>query len=689
MSEFEDIEREYEYGGKREKTSVRFFPDKSIASVTEISEDMKEIKVLSEGMSKEEIEKYFPPDQSHATMGCTYDRAKMIRSIIYEAYRKEGEIIEEGNVRNFWYTHLKKIITEELGLNEIDVATTINTAWGDVINSGLVTYEGMNITGGKEQARISIVKDSPFANLIIAVEKADFLNFFKWIALLFNCTVISAAGQPSRASARAFIKQLKDLNVDLNQQFYMCVISDLDPAGYYIQEAFRKQFEAAIKFYGGTGQVKIVRLFVRKDQVSAELLKSEAMPCRDKTKTEKAIKAEDTKWDYFCEQTDGGIYIPAPSGWTGPIYDIDKKTGEFKKIEIKEKEKKLSDYSVRALLEMNAFGKSLIEKAIIKELLKIIEETSDETKILIPEIMRVFEEIRKDVGDDIYEQWKKTLIDPLKKKFLKDTDEWEEFIDDKEETDKDEINDEYDKLVEKKEEEKRERVPELFNKKEELENTIESLEEERDKKIEEIEEEYTKQLEEPRNECEDVEAEIDEKCKDLDEKIDKLNEEKDEKLENIDEQYNFRMEKYNKFKEDHSAVFNPVEQALKSDIASRISQDNLPYFFKDLENRDETRLHISDLCITPKLLLDKNISCFDHPAPAFKGEKYLEQAAENKDLNVGKVRDSFSTGFLEDMKDVISSDCQDLTFELSKTVEMKDLSQEVKEAMEETEKEIE
>lgn len=263
--EYEDVDRDYQYDNKREHTSVRLFPDKNIATVikTEFSGDEAiEVDVVVEGMTKEELERYFPPLPAHRKQGHTYSLAKIIRSVIYEAFIKEGEEIEEGNVRHFWYTPLKKLITEILGLGENDaVLSAINDSWGQMINSGLVTYEGMNVLGGKENARLSVVRDSPFSNLIIAVEKVDYFHMYQWIPRLFNSTLITAGGQPSRTVARAFIRQLKDLGVDLNQQFYMCTISDLDPAGYYIQDAFRKQFESAIEYYGGSGSVSIRRLF--------------------------------------------------------------------------------------------------------------------------------------------------------------------------------------------------------------------------------------------------------------------------------------------------------------------------------------------------------------------------------------------------------------------------------------------
>ena len=69
----------------------------------------------------------------------------------------------------------------------------------------------MDIFSAKEAGRISIIKDSPFNNIIIAVEKQNFFETFKWIPHLFNCTLITAGGAPSRAVTRRFILELKNL----------------------------------------------------------------------------------------------------------------------------------------------------------------------------------------------------------------------------------------------------------------------------------------------------------------------------------------------------------------------------------------------------------------------------------------------------------------------------------------------
>ena len=650
---------------KKRKFTALYFPNRQIATICDTFNDPETGKIKTDithlGMDREEILQYFSKNDG------TCNIELLIRSILYEAYIKEGieGKMDEGNVRRFWYTHLKEILVGKMGKNDSDsIQSQINRVWDFAILSGAVTYEKMNIFSEKESGRLSKVKDSPFSNIIIAVEKLSFFNSFNWLPRLFNCTLITAGGQPSRAVARRFILELKNLGVDLDQDFQMCTASDLDSAGYYIQESFKDQFERAIEYYGGSGKVKIHRLFVRKDQVTHDLLKSQGIPWQPKNDN----KTRDTIWEHFCEKTDGGLYIPTPSGWNGDIVEIDGQP------------------MVRALLEMDAFSTSVIEKSFVDELLRIIRETNDESKIMIPEIMRIFNELKNKVSEELFERWKRILINPLKETFLKDTDKWKDFIDEKEDEDRNEVDDRYDELIDEKEDDKIERVPELFDDKEMFEEIIKSLKSERNEKIKEIEEEYEDQLTGSEYELEDTNNEIDEECEDIDDEIGKLNDERDEELETVNEQYHFRLNKYEKFKEDHLTVFNPIEQSLKSDINTELAE--MDYRFNDLENRDETRKEIGSLCISPNLLIDDNISCFDQPAPTFKGEKLLEKATINKDLNIEKVRDGFTPSFIDSMRKVWGDDTSDITFELSETIEMKDLSQEVKDAMKETENEL-
>jgi len=386
----------YEYGGKTRSFNL-VECDEQITTICEVFEqddcDEFEIRVVSEGMTYAQICEHFPPIRKGSY---DFSLVDIMRAIIFEAFRDEGDGLDGGNVRHFWYTHLKFIVEDILRLGETSsVKGAINTAWQDLIVSGLVTYEGMKIVSAKENVRRSFVRDSPFSNLIIAVEKENLFDTFEWIPELFNSTLITAGGQPSRAVSRSFVRELRDNCVDLDQTFYMATISDLDPAGYYIQEAFRKQLEKAIEFYGGSGHVVIRRLFVTVNQVSSNLLKHKVMPCEDVgAKSVGAKKSEDTKWDYFCDQT------ITDSNPDGGLYKVD------------------AGVRRRAKMELDAFPNHIIEKHIIEELLKIIHDTSDESLIMIPEIMRIFALLKDDVRDEIFKNHRDDWLTPIIELFL-------------------------------------------------------------------------------------------------------------------------------------------------------------------------------------------------------------------------------------------------------------------------------
>jgi len=673
-----EIRKDYTYDDKLRHTSVLYFPDKSIATVTRTDEDeYGEIstEVVTYGMEVVDVEHYFPPRTQELLKDKTFNLALLLRSIIFEAFYKEGQSMESGNVRNFWYTHVKAIVTV-LGIRNAESA--LNSAWDEMINSGLCNYEEMNIIGGKESTRSSVVKDSPFSNIIIALEKADYYDYMLWLPKLFNCTLITAGGQPARTVSRAFILKLKDLGVDLDQQFYMCVASDLDPAGYYIQEAFRKQLEGAIRAYGGKSRIEIKRLFVRKDQVSDQLLRTEAMPCYDKKATsETAKKSENTKWEFFREAT-GGLYVPKPNWWRdeGPVYDID------------------GEEMVRGLLEMNAFSKRIIEQSIIRELLKIIEATSDESKIMIPEIMRIFEIMRKVATEEVYAEWHEKLIKPLIDKFLEETGRWTEEIRRKrwnEEREAEQKQDEqfapidenFDALVEEENQKARDRVPELFEQQEDLEDRIAKL----------------------NQELEEVEDRIHEECEDIFDEIDRLEEEREEEKTPIKEEYEkeykdielrieYRERKLREFQDEKITIFNPMEMALKSDIADVLELDEkqrkeLNFFFRDIELIERFQPHISRLLENPELLTEEKTSCFEHPVPTFTEKDLLHKASQNRDENIESVRNAFPPAFTNEMKQFLIEHIADKEFELTREVEEEDLSEDVNRAMEETEEEIE
>lgn len=679
---------DYTYGGKHKHFDlVRC--DRQITTICEVYEvegqDEFEIDVISEGMDYAEIVANFPPDRNGIRAGKEYCLVDIIRAVIYEAYQEEGSSLEEGNVRNLWYTHLKFLVEEILGLGETpSVKGAINHAWQDLIVSGIVTYEGMNIVSAKENVRKSFVRDSPFSNLIIAVEKENLFDHFKWLPELFNSTLITAGGQPSRAVSRSFIKELMDNGVDLDQTFYMCVVSDLDPAGYYIQEAFRKQLEKSIEYYGGSGKVKIRRLFVKADQVSPNLLKHQAMPCEDKgAKSVSAKKAEDTKWAWFCEQT------KTPANPQGGLYK-DEGNGPY-----------------RAKLELNSFPNNIIERKIIEELLKIIHATSDESLIMIPEIMRIFEHMKKEVRDEIFERNRESWLVPIIKEFLKKAEELAAGLTGltaKEERKENERYAEEIAPIEETYEDQREEACDAYQEVETEQSeiideyTLDNFPGEFEgTRLDEIEAElrmlYREQelIESIRNEdCEEQYDAIREAEQERDATIEYINEEEEaeiaphleeheEHMEEIGWRGKYRQEKVEEYRRWKEAEFNPVEQELRSNIEEAMQIPELDKRYVDLEDDGRTQPHIAKMMTEPDTLLVDEVSAWEQEeVPVFTEDDLLVKASKAHHKNVEPVRRGFTTDFTGGMKNIIHEHADKVEFEYPEVTELDDIEEEIK-----------
>ena len=649
----------------------------------------EDVKVLIEGMTYEDILENFPATPAMKRQGHEYSMIDLMRSIIYEEYKFTGIDREPGNVRHFWYTHLKYIVEDVLGLGETDsIKTTINKAWGDVIVSGIVTYEGMNVYSKKENIRHSVIRDSPFANLIIATEKEDLFSKLVWIPQLFNCTQIAGGGQPSRAVSRAFILELKNNKVDINQHFYMCVISDLDPAGYYIQEAFRAQLEKAIEYYGGEGDIEIIRLFVRKDQVTQSLIEHRAMKCEDiNAMSDAARKAEDTKWEYFCRMTDGGLYK--------------YKDGE----------------KYRAKLELDAFGSDNIERSIIRELLNVISESSDESMIMIPEIMRVFNEERVEAIEDILKKHKDDWLQPVIDEFLSNTKILQKELDSTTRSEKmGEERDHYERIepVITKYNEARTRAENIIDDRIDAEEEI--IQDYRIEKGFDITLEYIdKQIrmldnlrytidQEVRVNCPDEYNEI-ERLREIWRKVtESLDKRKDVEMEpfikehediltDINLRHQFRIEELDKFRRWKSTLFDPILQQIKRQIENGMSIENLDYWYRDLEADSRTKPHISLLMSESDALIEDDVSAWEQPIegilPVFIEDDLLQKASTTKDENVGRVRRGFTSDFLGEMRIILLERGEVIDVIYPEIPEFDDIEGEVQELHEKIEKDIE
>jgi hypothetical protein len=673
--------------------SVKRFPDRQIASLTEPFEDengLFDVRLISKGMNKEEIEREFPPDSLAIAKARkkgipipTFNMRKTLRSMVLQEYEKIGKNRERGNVRHFFYTNVIYTLTRIMGVtNTTSLNTTLNNAWKDVVESGMVTYEGMNIESAKDKSLRSFARHSPFSNYIICVEKESLLESLTWAAQLFRTTIVTAGGQPSRAAIRAFVRSLAYWKNDLEKPFYLLVITDLDAAGWYIQEAFASQIELSLKYYNeGKGKVENpIRLFLRLDQITDRLLDEFAVPAKDKkAKTAQAIKANKTKIKRF-------------------------------KQKLGENWKRLSINNEMMKIELDAIKTTQMEKKIVSELLELID---DHSLILIPEIMDETENQRLLVIQEFYESYKQEFIDPIIDDYLKPIKDKKEDIHDQHKDKKRDALNDYHKierevnnfrykikyeiqdlltpiiekytdyansLVEDELEEiknHRERIEEINEKIRELEEEIEEIEEE----IEEVEEVIEEEIGFYREEIRQIDNNLDEAKDHLTRKqylfLKPAKLILNEKYAIIEAEWLIYQEKLDTFESQKQGNFGSYLRSIEKHFQDSLNSEIVPIFWNDVESDSDVKIQIAYLLTHPKLLLNENITCLEHPKPVFQESNLLQNALSSENIeatkrnpDLSKFRNAFSEHLKKALKKLMKRKLDSVTITLDSVVDL-------------------
>lgn len=271
-----------------------------------------EVRLIREGMTRDEIIAAFPPYRDDAL---PYNRTELLRSIIYEAYLEvtEGGVQRpRGNVRNFfWYERSFWLLVNVLGEpgNEENIAsidTTINRVCGELIEDyGLGDlYDVLNIYSEKQRGyRISVKEDSPYPTFIVIVEKENLFDELSDLADTYEISFCACGGQNSREAAMAYASKLERMGVDLTLPFTVFSYADFDPDGWTIPNGFVDHLRLRV-----SGDIRLVRLGILKEQLGKSAIKLQSIPYSLESKTEQGRKAKVTKYDNFVKET-GGLFI--------------------------------------------------------------------------------------------------------------------------------------------------------------------------------------------------------------------------------------------------------------------------------------------------------------------------------------------------------------------------------------------
>lgn len=293
--------------------------NKPIATIGRIERinDVDEFVIERQGMTREEIEKLFPPHHASVRAGKTYNMSALIRAVFLEAMEEAQEKTQNGywrerkNIRGFqWYERCLGTLCTVMGepQNEANVnsmGTTINKQWNELLNAGQVCYKALNLYSEKEDLyHVAVEENSPYPGVVVIVEKARLYDALHDLANTFEIAFCCTGGQDSKCAAFDYVDQLEGQGVDLKQKFTVFSFFDLDPQGWAMPLGFIEHLRYKI-----SGPIELVRVGVTKDQIGQSVL-DRADEYSFSAPTEEGRKRKRTLYQKFVDET-GGIYIGA------------------------------------------------------------------------------------------------------------------------------------------------------------------------------------------------------------------------------------------------------------------------------------------------------------------------------------------------------------------------------------------
>lgn len=187
-------------------------------------------------MSDEEIRANF----SYASTGELVLRW-LIANIVWQAYNwiREGKMDKlDGNIRSFWYSHIKPVISRFVKpkKDHYDALTNVLTEYvGTHHFFRYADFGFVDDSGGPSEV------GDRLPHVIFCAEKRGHWRALQQVAAEKGVTIITLGGQPSLLTTEGLVDALAAAGVDLKQRFYVLSDVDYDPSGNIIVDSFRRQ----------------------------------------------------------------------------------------------------------------------------------------------------------------------------------------------------------------------------------------------------------------------------------------------------------------------------------------------------------------------------------------------------------------------------------------------------------------
>ncbi len=213
--------------------------------------------------------------------------ARLMRNVIWQTRERivkgEKPPLKEL-VRTFWYMYIKPTLSRAGALAaETDQYKQLTAELADMVREHkLIRYKDIDFRDDNQAHR----KVGGNANIILFSEKLGHQEFLNEMAEKYNVSTLALGGQPSVLNIEYFVDSLKETGVDIRKSFYLFGITDYDPSGWIIRDAFL----ANLHHYG----VKHTRAFnlVNPDMLTPEEIKL----ARYRVKAGKDMTVKNRNW---------------------------------------------------------------------------------------------------------------------------------------------------------------------------------------------------------------------------------------------------------------------------------------------------------------------------------------------------------------------------------------------------------
>jgi hypothetical protein len=271
-----------------------------------ISENLRDFEKDIRFMSDEEIRAHF---STTTTTPPQLIIRQLMGNIVWQIYswiqQKRMDPLD-GNIRSFWYSHIKPVLARFIPLGEHLYSQLTDVLAEYVGIHHLFRYRDLGLV---DDSGSNKVIGSKHPHILVAAEKLGHWKSLQEIGIAGGVTIIALGGQPSLMTTEGLVDELAKVT-DLDRTFHLITDVDYDPSGNIIAESFRRQLRSM-------GLQEVTRLdIIQPEHFTEQELKAFRYPVANESPSDKAKTRDwmDKKKSPFGGGLPGDDGQPTPYG---------------------------------------------------------------------------------------------------------------------------------------------------------------------------------------------------------------------------------------------------------------------------------------------------------------------------------------------------------------------------------------